>query len=87
LAEEPTREEVQAALTAVRPAVQACVQPGAQVRVRVTIANSGRVTTAVVEDDTWSRQPHGGCIARAVRTARFPHFARDRFVVVFPFQL
>ena len=87
LPDEPTRDEVQAALTAVRPAVQSCVQPGAQVRVRITIANSGRVTTAVVEDDIWSRQPHGGCIARAVRTATFPRFARDRFVVVFPFQL
>jgi hypothetical protein len=86
LPEEPTRDEVQAALTAIRPAVQSCVQPGAQVRVRITIANSGRVTTAVVEDDYWSRQPHGGCIARAVRTASFPRFARDRFVVVFPFQ-
>ena len=86
LPEEPTREEVQAALNAIRPAVQSCVQPGAQVRVRITIANSGRVTTAVVEDDYWSRQPHGGCIARAVRTASFPRFARDRFVVVFPFQ-
>ncbi|MCU0672892.1 MAG: hypothetical protein MUE69_08900 [Myxococcota bacterium] len=86
LPEEPTRDEVQAALSAIRPAVQSCVQPGAQVRVRITIANSGRVTTAVVEDDYWSRQPHGGCIARAVRTASFPRFARDRFVVVFPFQ-
>lgn len=86
LPEEPTRDEVQAALSAIRPAVQSCVTPGAQVRVRITIANSGRVTTAVVEDDYWSRQPHGGCIARAVRTASFPRFARDRFVVVFPFQ-
>jgi hypothetical protein len=86
LPEEPTREEVQAALSAVRPAVQSCVTPGAQVRVRITIANSGRVTTAVVEDDYWSRQPHGGCIARAVRTASFPRFARDRFVITFPFQ-
>lgn len=87
LADAPSREQVQAALSAVRPAVQACVDGHGTVRVRVSVASSGRVTTALVEDPYWARPPTGSCIARAVRTARFPPFARERFVVLYPFTL
>ncbi len=83
----PSREQVQAALSAVRSAVQACVEGRGTVRVRVSVARSGRVTTALVEDPYWARPPTGTCIARAVRTARFPPFVQDRFVVVYPFTL
>jgi hypothetical protein len=31
--------------------------------------------------------PVGSCVARAVRAARFPPFAEDRFEVTYPFQL
>ena len=84
----PTREQVQAALAAVRPAVQACIEGHGTVRVRIIVRGaSGRVTTAVVQDGYFARQPYGGCIARAVRTARFPRFQQSTFVIVYPFQL
>ena len=84
----PSREQVQAALDGVRPQVAACLEgQHATVRVRVTVRGSGRVTTAQVEDSTWARPPHGSCIARAVRHARFPQFADESFVVLYPFQI
>ncbi len=87
LPEQPTREQVQASLSAVRPAIAACVDGHGRIPVRVTILGSGRVTTAVVEDTFFARPPTGSCIARAVRTARFPRFSDDRLVVLYPFQI
>ena len=86
LPDHPSRDQVQAALTAVRPAVAACTngQHGTA-RVLVTVASSGRVTTAQVQDEMWARPPTGSCIARAVRGARFPRFSEDRFRVMYPF--
>lgn len=87
LPEQPTRAQVRAGLQSVRGAVQSCA-PGAtgSVRVRVSIAGSGRVTTALVQDQRWARPPYGSCIARAIRTATFPRFEKDRLVVVYPFR-
>lgn len=88
LPDHPSREQVQAALTAIRPQVAECLEgQHATVRVRITVRNSGRVTTAVVQDSLYARPPVGSCIARTVRRARFPEFSEDTFVVLYPFQL
>ena len=88
LPEHPSREQVQAALNAIRPQVAACLEgQHATVRVRITVRSSGRVTTAVVQDSFYARPPIGSCIARTVRRARFPAFSEDTFVVLYPFQL
>ncbi|MEM6959686.1 MAG: hypothetical protein AAF645_28645, partial [Myxococcota bacterium] len=87
LPEQPTRAQVQRGMLAVRSAVGACLERGGRVPVRVTILGStGRVAMARVEDSYFARQPMGGCIARAVRRAQFPRFARERLVVVYPYE-
>ena len=84
----PDRTAVASALNGVRPAVRACLQgQRGSVRVQVTVVSSGRVTTALVQDASWARAPYGSCIARAVRSARFPRFREPRFVVIYPFSI
>lgn len=85
--ETPSREDVQAAMSSVRPAIQACAQPadrGQQPIVRFTFVGSGRASHAVASG---VGGPTASCIARAAREASVPAFSRDRFVVEFPFQL
>ena len=85
---QPSREDVQRALSGVRGAVAQCMGgQHATVRVRVAVRGSGRVTTATVQDPYWARPPTGSCIARAVREAEFPAFSEETFVVLYPFQL
>lgn len=85
---QPSREEVQIALNAVKRSVAACMEgEHGTVRVRVTVRGSGRVTTAVVQDSLYARPPIGSCIARAVRNATFPPFSNESFVVLYPFQI
>ncbi|MFT5358918.1 MAG: hypothetical protein ACI9KE_006159 [Polyangiales bacterium] len=87
LQETPSREEVQSALLAVRGSVRECMGRGGRVPVRVTVSGrTGRVTTAQVQDAYFARQPTGGCIAQAVRRARFPRFQQERLVVVYPYE-
>ncbi|UJR80383.1 hypothetical protein [Sandaracinus amylolyticus] len=83
----PDRGAVLAAIQAVEPAVRACAEAEHGVAsVRIVVANTGRVTTATVGGQ-FAGTPVGSCVARAVRTARFPRFASERFEVTYPFQL
>ena len=54
--------------------------------VEVSIGPSGRVRNAVV-GGAFAGTPEGSCIARAVRTAKFPAFSAEDFRVTFPYQL
>jgi hypothetical protein len=55
--------------------------------VAITFAgNTGRVTNASVSGQ-FAGTPIGSCIARAVRAATVPRFARDSFTVNYPFRL
>ena len=84
---QPNREAVQAALLAVRPAVMACsASRHGAAPVEVSIGPSGRVRNAVV-GGAFAGTPEGSCIARAVRTAKFPAFSAEDFRVTFPYQL
>ena len=84
----PTRDDVLAALRPIEGQVRTCAQGHyGVVPVRVTVASSGRVTTAVVTGGSVLGTPAGSCIARTVRSARFPAFSQDRFVVDYPFAL
>ncbi len=85
---QPQREDVVAALESVALDVRGCAPAysGAVVRVRVTFAPSGRVTTAVVSGRL-AGTPEGSCVARAVRAARVPPFERSSFVVAYPYRL
>ncbi|AKF07034.1 hypothetical protein [Sandaracinus amylolyticus] len=83
----PDRGAVLAAIQAVEPAVRACAEAEHGVAsVRIVVAGTGRVTTATVGGQ-FAGTPVGSCVARAVRTARFPRFASERFEVTYPFQL
>jgi hypothetical protein len=87
LPETPSREDVQAAIAAVRPSIEACADPanrGQTARVRFTFASSGRTSHALVEGVTG---PTASCVARNARSVSVPAFSRDRLVVEFPFQL
>lgn len=84
---QPSREAVQQALLSVRPAVMACAgSVHGQALVEVSVGPSGRVRTATV-GGAFAGTKEGSCIARAVRTAKFPAFSRDDFRVTFPYQL
>ncbi|HJL16147.1 MAG TPA: hypothetical protein RMH99_10845 [Sandaracinaceae bacterium LLY-WYZ-13_1] len=83
----PRRSDVEAAMASIRRDVAACGDAQTQgyvARVRFTFASSGRVRHAVAQG---VRGPAASCIARAARGAELRPFARDRFVVEYPFQL
>jgi predicted Zn finger-like uncharacterized protein len=89
LPETPTRDQVAAAMRAVAPAVLACGEgqtlDSNQAQVAVTVAGAtGRVSSARV---TGVQGPVGSCVARAVREAEFPKFAKSSLSINFPFKL
>ena len=56
------------------------------VTVEITVAATGRVTSAVVPTGPLAGTPAGSCVVRAVRAAVFPRFRRDTFRVSYPFR-
>jgi len=86
LPEQPDRAGVRAALDALQPTMRACAAGNAGVvMVTVTLAASGRVTTAQVTGPVVGAQ--GSCIARAARQARVPPFRAPFVTVSYPIQL
>lgn len=83
LPEAPTRAQVIAAMRKVTPAATACFKgtPGKSVVAFSVVGKTGRVVGA---HGTGSA---GSCIARVVRRARFPKFAKPRFEISYPFAL
>jgi hypothetical protein len=80
----PSKDQVVAAMTAVKGAVSACGGTGVAT-VNVSVAGAtGRVTAAEVTGVTG---PAGSCIAKAVRGASFPKFSQKVFKVKYPFKL
>jgi hypothetical protein len=87
LPEAPSRDETLAAMRGVESAVRACaagqsVQGTAEVQMTVS-GSTGRVTTANVNGITGAV---GSCIARAVRSAKFPHFTKPTFAIKYPYR-
>ncbi|MBO6934642.1 MAG: hypothetical protein JJ863_06700 [Deltaproteobacteria bacterium] len=82
----PTRRQVSTTLRALEGEVRECAESGVA-RVRLVVDGStGRVSSASVSGE------HAGtsvasCVARAVRTAHFPRFERERFVIDYPYVL
>jgi hypothetical protein len=86
LPEQPSRDEVLAAMRGVESAVRACATPETKgtAAVEITVSgSSGRVTNATVTGITG--EP-GSCIARAARSAKFPRFAKPNFQVKYPYR-
>jgi predicted Zn finger-like uncharacterized protein len=85
----PTREQVLAAMRAVEPDVRSCTEGQALDSYTAAAAFSvtgatGRVGSVRV---TGIQGPVGSCIARAVRNAIFPPFAKSQLRINFPFRL
>jgi predicted Zn finger-like uncharacterized protein len=89
LPEAPSRDQVLAAMHGVESAVLACAEgqtldaPAATVAIGVT-GSTGRVSSVRVNGVGGTV---GSCIARAVRDASFPKFAKAQFSINFPFKL
>ncbi len=84
LPELPTRRQVETTLRALEGEVAMCGE--GDVTVRVVVAGAtGEVESATVSGA--SSAAASSCVARVVRTARFPRFERERFVVAFPYRL
>jgi predicted Zn finger-like uncharacterized protein len=87
LPDTPSRDETLAAMRGVEAAVRACaatetITGTAEVAINVAGA-TGRVTSATVTGITGTV---GSCIARAVRNARFPRFAKQTFTIKYPYR-
>jgi len=82
-----SRQQVQAGMDAVAGSVKACGQgAGGSLTMQVTIAGSGRVTSAAALG-AHAGTPVGLCAARAVRRAKFPKFGKSSLTVKYPFKL
>jgi hypothetical protein len=85
--EQPTRTEVIQRMESVRSSVRACAAGRSGVAdLDITIAHTGAVMHVLVGGD-FAGTTEGSCIARAVRTARFPSFKQDRFRLLFPYAI
>jgi hypothetical protein len=87
LPEALTREQVVAGFESTREALLQCAAgKHGIVTLTTTIANSGRVSRAVVEG-VFQGSPEGSCMARAVRSARFQRFSQQSLNVTYPISL
>ena len=85
--EQPTRSQVVERLESVRSSVRACAAGRSGVAdLDITIAHTGSVMHVLVGGD-FAGTTEGSCIARAVRTARFPTFKQERFRLLFPYAI
>ncbi len=86
LPETPTRRQVSTTLRALEGEVRECAESGVA-RVRLVVDGAtGRVSSATVSGEH-AGGPAASCIAQAVRSAHFPRFERERFVITYPYVL
>jgi hypothetical protein len=84
---QPTREQIKEALSAVRPALEACsANSHGTMFANLNITGSGRVSYSNIEG-AFAGSTEGSCMARALRTAEFPRFASASLKVRYPFVL
>jgi predicted Zn finger-like uncharacterized protein len=88
LAATPSRSDVTTAMGRITGAVTACGGGEHGVAtVQISVAGpTGHVSNATVGGQ-FAGTPVGSCIARAVRTASFPHFRNPTFSFTYPFRL
>ncbi len=88
LPDSPSKSQVVSAMNAVGGKVRACGQGQSGVAmVSVSVSGStGRVKSANVSG-SFQGTSTGSCIARAVRSAKFPKFKQSTFTVKYPFRI
>jgi hypothetical protein len=89
LPDTPSRQQVSSAMNRVAAEVKACAEgqtvEASTATVAVTVAGAtGNVTSVRV---TGIQGSVGSCVARAVRGASFPKFAKEQLTINFPFKL
>ena len=79
------RATVQSVMQSVEPAVRACAgERHGTAQVDVVVQGTGRVTSATISGN-FQGSPEGSCIARAVRSARFPEFTGEALRFRYPY--
>jgi hypothetical protein len=87
LPQTPTREQVVAGFEAVQEQLVQCAAGKHGIaQIDATIASSGRISYALV-GGKFTGSPEGSCMARVVRTARFPQFRQPTLKVSYPVAL
>ena len=86
LPERPTREDVDAAVDRIMPALRACGQGMDLITLELHFASSGRATTATTHARHLTPEQRS-CVARAARTARVPPFSAPHLSVHYPVRL
>jgi hypothetical protein len=84
---QPSRDEIQAAFAAMRPALQRCAR-GTTGVARATVSFSGetgRPTTVEVAGEGFAGRPAGACITRELRALRLEPFGNPSLSVTYPF--
>jgi predicted Zn finger-like uncharacterized protein len=88
LQERLTRSQIQSGMRRIKPRIKKCYDrfkvPG-MAMVKVTIGGSGRVSSVRVSG-VFGGTPTGGCVTKAVRSARFPK-SKNSTTITYPFQL
>jgi hypothetical protein len=83
----PSREQVQAAMTAVAPHVARCGPGSGRMVISVTVAGAtGRVVSADSTGEA-AGTTLGLCAAKAAKLAKFPRFGQERLQIKYPFEL
>jgi len=88
LPEIPSAAAVRRALGGLMPRIRRCA--GDQVGLaaaRIRVRNDGSVKAVSIEGPPFGGTPQGSCMERVIRGARFPHFSRRHFDVVYPFSI
>jgi hypothetical protein len=86
LPERPTREDVDAAVDGVMPALRACGQGLDLITLELLFVSSGRATTASTDARHLTPEQRS-CLARAARGARVPPFSAPHLSVRYPVRL
>jgi hypothetical protein len=81
---QPTREQVRDVMTAMHSQLAQCAQDKhGTTYANVTVQGNGRVSYSLIEG-AFAGTEAGSCMARALRSARFPEFVGPPFKVRYP---
>lgn len=86
LPEQPSRADVEGAITGVLPSLRECASGLGVVQIELHFAPSGRTTVARA-DSSRATPEQRSCMARAARAARVPPFSGPHLTVRYPAQL
>jgi hypothetical protein len=84
----PSREQIQAAIRPILGRVQACYdkfRQAGEVKIQITLRPDGTHSSGVVSSTAGAES--ASCVAKALRSARFPRFSGPEIAFAYPFAL